>query len=283
MSNTNEIDLPQNKTKSVTVTQSYSIGFVLGLIEVLFTQPLFIIKTNLQQKKPLDLKPSTLYRGYFTNVSSFGPAMAVQLGTNQLLNYLTPAEYKNNTTVNMANAFGAGASSAFIMCPSEMVISWQNILQKKPIDTIKYLYNKNGFSCFYRGLPSVAAREGIFAIGFLEVQPFIERKIYENLPNKLISHAASGILAGMAATIGSQAYDVIKASQQYITNPQETNINKLTLSNKNFKNTVQYLYKNGGIQSFFRGTVARTPLIMASVSIMGTGQELAKSAVAKYN
>jgi hypothetical protein len=281
MSNSNDSQTLTLNKNSVTVFQSYSIGLVLGFIEVFITQPLFVLKTLIQQQKKVDRNLKSYYRGYFTNVASFGPAMAMQMGTNKALNYLTPSDYQEKTSLSLINAFMAGASSAIILTPSEMVMTWQGLLKKKPIETMQYLYQKKGCSSFYKGVMAIALREGVFAIGFLELQPYIEKKIHANISNKLVSYTLSGVIAGFIATMSSQAYDVIKTSQQYIQNPEETNTNKFKLNARNFLTTTQHLYKNGGSQRFFSGFTVRAPLIMASVTIMSAGQEVAEDLLKK--
>lgn len=110
MENNNE---SQNK---LTFTQNIAKGSLIGLIDVSCTQPLYLIKNNLQQgRKALE---GNFYRGLGINALNTVGSTAIQITLDDAINqYTRRANNQENAFSNFFASFLAGGISAFIACP----------------------------------------------------------------------------------------------------------------------------------------------------------------------
>lgn len=64
-----------------TLFQNYLNGCISGVNAILISHPIDTIKTNIQEKKPIDFKFSSLYRGLMAPLIGVGLEKAIVFGT----------------------------------------------------------------------------------------------------------------------------------------------------------------------------------------------------------
>jgi solute carrier family 25 citrate transporter 1 len=114
---------------TVTPLEHTAIGALGGTVEVCIMQPLVGIKNALQEGRPIPKNPAHLYRGLLMNIVSMAPITASQFGTNRLMQTVVLEKSENDLTgvERFGSAAVAGAVSAFIASPSELIIIQQQV------------------------------------------------------------------------------------------------------------------------------------------------------------
>ena len=79
-----------------TLFQNYLSGMISGVNAILISHPIDTIKTNIQEKKPIDFKFRSLYRGLMAPLLGVGLEKAIVFGT-----YETSKKYtsEHNKTI----------------------------------------------------------------------------------------------------------------------------------------------------------------------------------------
>lgn len=162
----------------------------------------------------------------------------------------TEAKPLGDTTKIIA-ATMAGAGSAVLYSPVDLVNIQQQKLVKSPIDTFKYIHANHGFFSLWRGMSAMAVREGIYTAGYLGLAPVL-KNYFASMPGREESHLVN--------TIGACAIAGVTAS--LITHPVDTakTVVQADLPGKSFSSALQAmpkLYAEGGITAFYRGGAAR--------------------------
>lgn len=249
-------DKPKN---NMTIMQSIITGSVAGAAEVLVDHPLWTIKTRLQRGEPFTLNLSLLYRGILPNVLSMVPITAMQVTLNTSLQKLCYRDTNNLSSFQrVASAFVAGVASAFVTCPTEMVMTYQGSSGGRFTRAFKQLVNAGGWGCLLTGLPATAIREGLFAGFFLAGTPILKSNIKAHCSNDYVASLSAGICAGIGAAIVTQAFDTIKTVQQSaaVTDPII------------IQGAIKKLYSAYGVSGFFKGSVPRGARMVSGVTIM---------------
>ena len=255
-----QTEVAEKPKNNITIMQSIITGSVAGAAEVLVDHPLWTIKTRLQRGESMTLNPSLLYRGILPNAASMVPITAMQVGLNTCFQKLY---YKDKNKLSylqrIASAFVAGVASAFVTCPTEMVMTYQGNIGGGFYRASKYLIDAAGWSCLLTGLPATAVREGLFASFFLAGTPILKANIKAYCSNDYVASLTAGICAGIGATIATQAFDTVKTVQQ------SAGVNHpITI-----QDAVKHLYTKYGVQGFFKGSMPRGARMMSAVTIMG--------------
>ena len=255
-----ETPVQETKQPKATVFQSVVTGSVAGAVEVLVDHPLWSIKTRLQCGDSFTLKPSVLYRGILPNAASMVPITAMQVGLNRCLQNVFFKDTKElSNAQRVTSAFVAGVGSAFVSCPTEIVMTYQGKAKCGFYPAYGHLVKQGGLSCLFTGLPATAMREGMFTAFFLAVTPILKANIQPYCSNDYVASLVAGMGAGVGATVASQGVDTIKTIQQ------AANV----LQPVSFKDAVKKLYSTHGMYGFFKGGVPRGARVMSAVTIMG--------------
>ena len=239
--------------KKLSVIENYAIGALTGLSEVLITNPLFVIKTKMQQNKSWVLTPAAYYKGATANALGFMPITAIQVGANKWIqascfnNYPTYAQ-------QAGAAFTAGVLSSFICCPVEKIMTLQNDHPETSFPTIlKKQLKTKGLSNFFVGQLATSLREGGFTIFFLAAPPAIKSKLKSHGLDDTSSSIFAGVSSGIAATTVTQPFDTIKTTQQSAVD-----------SSLGFFKTAQSM----AIPVLFKGIIARSSSVVISITLM---------------
>ena len=236
------------KKHKLSSIENYTIGALTGLAEVIATNPLFVIKTKIQQNKSWLLGPSSYYRGVTANALGFMPITAIQVGANQWIQS-TIFNQPTSNLEKMASAFSAGVISSGLSCPVEKIMTLQN---DQPSTKISTLLKGNIKKNLFTGQLATALREGGFSIFFLAAPPIIKDKLKNYDLNETSSSLIAAVSSGISASLLTQPFDTIKTAQQSSTHPLS------------FFNTA----KNLGYKGLFKGLVARSSSVIISITLM---------------
>jgi hypothetical protein len=239
--------------KKLSTIETYVIGALAGLAEVLVTNPFFVVKTKIQQNKSWILMPTAYYKGLTANALGFMPITAIQVGANQWIQSRI-FNHHPTTMQQVGAAFTAGVLSSFISCPVEMIMILQNDHPKTSV--LKLLNGQlktQGLSGLFVGQFATSLREGGFSIFFLAAPPVIKSKLKSHGLGDASSSILAGISSGVAATLITQPVDTIKTTQQSAVG-----------SSLGFFNAAKNMTKN----TLFKGIVARSSSLILSITLM---------------
>jgi hypothetical protein len=230
-------------------------GTATGICEVSVNQPLITLKNMLQCNKGLrGLRLSSLYRGYITNVASMGPITAAQ---EMVKGLLSRGVSQSGPWLDMGTSFVAGAASAVISAPSELLILQQQLqLQKKGLSsTAQWLLHTYGYRKFFTGVIPTAMRDGIFTVGYQSLAPLSSKMLGVSTGSPFVDTTIGGLPAGLLATIVSHPFDTIKTLLQAA--PGQNLLDKFAM-----------LKKQQGIAALYKGVVPRGTRIMLAIPLM---------------
>lgn len=241
-----------------------AIGAIAGSIETAVTHPIWAFKTRLQNGDYLTLNPKILYRGFLLNAATSVPIAALLLGTDKFLQKICFNPVSDlSTSQKSFSAFGAGALSASIICPIEMVMTWQGRTGKNAPATIASLRAQGGIRCLFNGFTPTLLRDGTSGACLLALMPTCKKTLRNYTHNDSTASLASGMLSGLTATVLTQGIDTIKTTQQSA-NPA------LLFS---FKAAFKKIKTEQGFKGFNKGFIPRSMNMACSITVMGSGIE----------
>ncbi|NDH08299.1 MAG: hypothetical protein EBY16_01545 [Gammaproteobacteria bacterium] len=245
-----------NQTE-LTDFQSYSIGAITGLVDVLATHPFFVMKTHVQQGLPIPWNLKSLYKGAGTNALGFVPITSIQIGTSQWVEkhwFFGQPTY----TQKILASFSAGALSSLISCPIEKFMILQHRLPHLSIGKIlTYQQQSEGLKGLFSGQIATLLREGSFSVFLLMVPPVLKAEVYQYTQHETSSALIAGVASGVGATLVSQPLDTIKTIQQSSSSPF------------GFFKTARDL----GLEALFKGTLSRGSSVVLSITLMSMLKE----------
>jgi hypothetical protein len=247
--------------------QSYSIGAITGLAEVLVTNPFFIMKTNVQQGRLIPWKLGAMYKGAGANAMGFVPITSIQVGASQ---WMDEHLFKGqpNKTQQFFSAFTAGAMSSVISCPIEKIMTLQNNMPHLSLgQTFKYQLKEQGLKGLFSGQMATLLREGSFSVFFLIFTPILKTYLHQCTEHETGSALMAGIASGVGATLITQPFDTIKTIQQSSASPL------------GFFKTAQGL----GLGDLFKGILSRGSSVVLSITLMSMLKQQLEDWCKQYN
>ena len=218
--------------------QNYLSGMISGVNAILISHPIDTIKTNIQEKKPVDLKFRSLYRGLMAPLLGVGLEKAIVFGT-----YEAAMKKTNNHALSGGIA---GLSASFIVTPFERVkiLLQTNQTITNSMMTPKFLFQ--GWSAtLYREMPGFA----IYFSTYNKLKSIRDEWLLlqylnkKNIPNiSMIESFTFGAIAGSISWLFIYPQDRIK-----------THIQALKERNLGFIGGFQEILKEGGYKGFYRG------------------------------
>lgn len=252
----------QNST--VTPLEHTAIGAMGGAAEVCIMQPLVAIKNALQEGRPVPRNPAHLYRGLLMNIVSMAPITASQFGTNRLMQ--TVVLRKSEADLTGAERFGsaavAGAASAFIASPSELIIIQQQKSGRSLSAEASHFMRTYGVTSAMRGLVPAMGREMLYAAGYLGLFPIIRKSLDVTLKDYPpgTSLVVAGLTGGVFAAACSHPFDTAKTRMQaFMYSKPEY---------RTLRSTFATIYKEGGLPLFWRGLAPRMLRIVCATFIL---------------
>ncbi|GFR52575.1 hypothetical protein Agub_g15168 [Astrephomene gubernaculifera] len=250
---------------TVTPLEHTAIGALGGTVEVCIMQPLVGIKNALQEGRPIPRHPAHLYRGLLMNVVSMAPITASQFGTNRLMQ--TKVLNKSEDELTGLERFGcasvAGAVSAFIASPSELIIIQQQKSGRSLGAEASHFMKVHGSAAIVRGLLPAMGRETLYAAGYLGLFPIIRKELDEKMPGSSgLTLVAASILGGVFAAACSHPFDTAKTRMQaFMYDKPEY---------RTLRSTFGAIYKEGGIPLFWKGLSPRMLRIVCATLILNS-------------
>ena len=220
------------------MTENFINGWIAGMSAILVSHPIDTIKTNIQEKKPVDLKFRSLYRGLSAPLIGVGLEKAIVFGT-----FETSRKFTNSDILSGAIS---GLSASFIVTPFERI----KILFQTNQEITKTMF-RPGF--LFQGLSATFYRETPgFAIYFatynylksLRNNVFVNYCNDErNVPDLTSMEAFTfGALAGSTAWVFIYPQDRIK-----------THIQALKERKLGFMDGFKEILHDGGYKGLYRG------------------------------
>jgi solute carrier family 25 (mitochondrial 2-oxodicarboxylate transporter), member 21 len=150
-------------------------------------------------------------------------------------------------------AAGAGAISAVVYSPVDLLTIQQQKLHLNLWNTTRTLIENFGVSGLYRGFSACVAREALYTAGYLGLAPvFTSRLVGESeylRDRPLAASILGACAAGTLAAVTTHPIDTVKTCLQS------------DMEGKTWKNTfgtMKTLMNTGGIGSLYRGMLPRT-------------------------
>ncbi|KAJ8604052.1 hypothetical protein CTAYLR_001733 [Chrysophaeum taylorii] len=234
--------------QKLTEGQTLFVGSVAGAIEAAATQPLTYLKNTVQQRLRVSADPRIVYRGTLASCC----ADASLIGSQFVLCGSLQKLMVNHQTRTLSFfeeiicALGAGAASGLPCCALELTMIQQQRYGGSTMDTLRSLLAARGGGLF-RGLGPSAAREAVFAAGYLGLSPQMDRLLPPTWATALSSLFSGLICAGITHPI-----DTIKSCMQ-------GDVHRTKYGG--FIHTYRTIYADGGPAAFYRGYGARAAMI----------------------
>lgn len=261
------------KSRANDLVKKAAIGATAGTMEIIVNSPLIYLKNTLQQP---DLKvsrnPMDWYRGFRMNVGAMGPTSAFQVCADAGLESVMPG---SDLTSKVARAFTAGALSAAVNGPVELVIIDQQKNNGSLQNTCKKLVSEAGWKVLTRGWTATALREGAFTTGYLVAFPELEKAVKNKVDNAVLAYVCAGGTTGLIVATATHPIDTVKTRMQadYMGSKMRT-----------MRDAVRMVYKEGGISGFFSGVAPRAVRAGLAIPLMGKIKEyLSKNSAEEHN
>lgn len=208
----------------------------------------------------MTLNPRVLYRGYGANCLNMGGVTCFQFAANGIVKKaVTGGQVRKLTSFEQIYAgFAAGFLSGIVCSPLELVMIQQQVKGGSFVATAGQVLPKAG-----RGLFNCSMREGIYSAGYLGIGPVVRSYLWDNHRDKFGSEdqarMVGAILAGLFGAYLSHPFDTIKTCMQG------------DVEQKRFRgmsDTAATLWREGGVQKFYRGVVFRCLRQICAVFIL---------------
>lgn len=189
------------------------LGACAGGIEAGATQPLTYVKNCLQQGVRVSVDPRVIYRG--TGASCLADASLISCqfvlcgclqkclvgGRSRPLSFFE----------EVGCALAAGAASGVPCSVLELTMIQQQRFGGSALNTVRNVIAKRGATVMLRGLGPTAARESLFAAGYLGLSPQFERLASAD---STLATAAASLASGLICAALTHPIDTIKSCMQ---------------------------------------------------------------------
>ncbi len=166
--------------------------------------PFMYVKNGVQEMKisgvpfKIPRNPTELWKGAPGFCASFAPTIALQTAAYSF--------FSSRFDPLLASVM-AGASSAVLVTPSEIVMNRQQKEGGRYVDIARSIYNNYGVRGIFRGILPTAVREGGFTLGYKALSPAIRENMKEKGYSPIVSQGVAGIASGFVATLITQTSD----------------------------------------------------------------------------
>jgi len=247
---------------TVTPLEHTLIGAFSGSVEVVLMQPMMAFKNAMQEGRPIPRNPVHIYRGLTLNVMSMAPITASQFGTNRLMQQvlLGSADGSGQQMTGLQSFAAAGAASALIASPSELIIIQQQRSGRTLGVETKSFFSAYKLPSIYRGLACTIGREGLYAAGYLGLFPVLKAAMEDAGYSPSTSLVVSGLAGGTFGAAASHPFDTAKTRMQAF---MYSKPEYMTM-----KDTFSTIYREGGVLNFWRGLIPRMTRIICATFIL---------------
>eukprot|EP00882_Tetradesmus_deserticola_P007163 GHRQ01007542.1.p1 GENE.GHRQ01007542.1~~GHRQ01007542.1.p1 ORF type:complete len:215 (+),score=82.21 GHRQ01007542.1:771-1415(+) len=169
--------------------------------------------------------------------------------------------------LSSADRFGcaaaAGAVSALVASPTELIIIQQQKKSTRLLQEVKHFAASYPAHSAYRGLWPCVGRETLYAAGYLGLCPILYDKLKDSQHFKdspASAMAIAGVVGGVFAASASHPFDTIKTRMQAAMYSKPEYLT--------WTSTAATIYKEGGVLNFWRGLLPRMTRIIAATFIL---------------
>jgi hypothetical protein len=200
--------------------ENLAVGAAGGALETSQQMPLITYKLCLQEGRSLPTTLPAWYRGIVVQAGTVAPITAIQFMVNGLLQSLVrrgeQRELRDGEVV--VAAAGAGAISAVVYAPVDLITIQQQKLQLNPIQTVRHVMKEFGFIGLFRGFASCAVREAVYTAGYLGLAPVFTARLTRDVvffhDKPLAAGVTGACLAGALSAIITHPVDTAKTKIQ---------------------------------------------------------------------
>jgi solute carrier family 25 (mitochondrial 2-oxodicarboxylate transporter), member 21 len=257
------------------------VGAMGGALETSLQMPILTYKFCLQEGRALPTSIPGWYRGVGVQAGTVAPITAIQFCVNGMLQkamrVVRPGTVSQNESLRpltdgemMATAGGAGALSALVYSPVDLLTIQQQKLDKNVLDTGRFIYQHyGGWNGLYRGLSACAIREAVYTAGYLGLAPILSAHLVQDprfAERPFLASVLGACLAGTTAAVLTHPVDTAKTCVQS------------DMSGKIWptaRAAMPKLLAQGGISSLFKGLVPRTFRLCGAFFVCMSLQNLA--------
>ncbi|KAJ2054849.1 mitochondrial aspartate-glutamate transporter agc1 [Coemansia sp. S2] len=271
----------EGPTPAIRLLAKLGNGAVAGVTGVSIIFPLDMVKTRLQNQKPVNGRlPYTggidcfrqivgkegvrgLYRGLVPNLAGVTPEKAIKLAVNDIMRGIL-AERIGTTPDRLPVAYGALAGATAGLCqfvatnPMEIVKIRMQVATASGATAVPAsalgIARQLGFRGLYRGTAATLLRDVPFSLLFFPLQALLAQKAQwlmyrsQEKPSTICVLAGSTV-AGMVAAASVTPADVIKTRLQSSSQP--------TPAYRGVVDCATRIMSTEGPRAFFKGTVPR--------------------------
>uniref|UniRef100_A0A7S2AAG0 Mitochondrial carrier protein n=1 Tax=Trieres chinensis TaxID=1514140 RepID=A0A7S2AAG0_TRICV len=240
--------------------ENLGVGAFGGALETCLQMPVLTYKFCLQEGRPLPKTFTGWYRGLAVQAGTVAPITAIQFATNGALQgallKMSPGRTELSDVETMCAAAGAGAISAAVYGPVDLVTIQQQKMGLSPWQTVRRLVQSHGATSLFRGLASCAVREAVYTGGYLGLAPVITTRLAadgrfgEALSDRPLAAGIVGAcVAGTTAAVLTHPVDTAKTCVQSDMGGGSWG---------SATSAIPKLVRTGGIASLYRGIIPRT-------------------------
>lgn len=250
--------------------ENIGVGVVGGVTETCLLMPVLTAKFCLQEGRPFPSTPGGWYRGVVVQAGNVAPITAVQIFLNGIIEkYVMGATDLKPLTESqkIAGSCMAGAASAVVYSPVDLINIQQQKLQMSPGAALKHIVANHGYSTIWRGVCAMAVRESIYTAGYLGMAPVLTN-YFSTMPGRQECYLTNAIgacaIAGVTASLVTHPVDTAKTNVQ------------ADLAGKTWKSAISAmpkLYAEGGIRAFYRGGAARCTRTVGAFIVVSSLRE----------
>jgi len=250
--------------------ENIAVGCAGGVTETCLLMPVLTAKFCLQEGRPFPTTPGGWYRGVVVQAGNVAPVTAIQIFLNGVIEkYVMGAT--DTKPLSEAQKIGAscmaGAGSAVLYSPVDLINIQQQKLQLSPGATVKHIVANHGYSTIWRGVSSMAVREAIYTAGYLGIAPVLTN-YFASMPGReekfFTNTIAACAIAGVTAALVTHPVDTAKTNVQ------------ADLAGTTWKSAISAmpkLYAEGGIPAFYRGGAARCTRTVGAFIVVSSMRE----------
>mmetsp|Transcript_5888 Transcript_5888/g.7122 ORF Transcript_5888/g.7122 Transcript_5888/m.7122 type:complete len:278 (+) Transcript_5888:168-1001(+) len=240
------------KRAQLSPDENLAAGLVGGMLETVINMPILTYKFCKQEGRPFPKFPG-MYRGVFVQAGSVAPLTATQMVLNGLIEkVMTGGERNLKDYESILCGLGAGAGSAVLYGPVDLICIHQQKLKMNMVQTGQTLIQKYGVSSLGRGIFPTAAREAFYTAGYLGISPYFTSQIMKRPgweESYYLASVFASIGAGIMANLTSHPIDTVKTILQADVTGEKY---------KRFVPTFKAVIEEHGVQGLYRGGLART-------------------------
>lgn len=254
--------------------ENLAVGAFGGAVETCIQMPILTLKLCAQEGRPLPRSIPAWYRGVGIQAGTVAPITALQFMANGLLQSLVRGGESRELTdsESIATAAGAGAISALVYSPVDLITIQQQKLHLDPVRTARHIINEHGFATgLFRGFMSCAVREAVYTAGYLGLAPVITAHLTKSVEFFHDRPFAAGVtgasIAGTAAALLTHPVDTAKTILQ-----ADLGGVKFTTARDAASSMLK---EGGGVGRLYNGAVPRTVRICGAFFVCMSFRDMA--------